>query len=174
MRIISCRSTHLTWIQKKKTFTDKWHVHIKNVSNKLQIDTTYSEGRTHMMRIKVRMWQTDASETESLPTTTTTTTISNSSTKTKRSPGPQLIPPLPVITKAVYGRRAWTDGRTDGRRHPPASRPWFYPVVEQHDVTYHRVKPLTWHRRQTHNAKKPKTETCKKWEECQRGRNKIK
>lgn len=28
----------------------------------------------------------------------------------------------------------------------PASRPWFYPVVEQHDVTYHRVKPLAGHR----------------------------
>lgn len=27
----------------------------------------------------------------------------------------------------------------------PASRPWFYPVVEQHDVTYHRVKPLAGH-----------------------------
>lgn len=27
----------------------------------------------------------------------------------------------------------------------PASCPWFYPVVEQHDVTYHRVKPLAGH-----------------------------
>lgn len=45
------------------------------------------------------------------------------------------------------------NGRTVGRRHLPTSRPWFYPVVEQHDVTYHRVKPLTWHRRQRHNAK---------------------
>lgn len=27
----------------------------------------------------------------------------------------------------------------------PAARPWFYPVVEQHDVTYHRVKPLAGH-----------------------------
>lgn len=26
------------------------------------------------------------------------------------------------------------------------SCPWFYPVVEQHDVTYHRVKPLAGHR----------------------------
>lgn len=28
----------------------------------------------------------------------------------------------------------------------PVSCPWFYPVVEQHDVTYHRVKPLAGHR----------------------------
>lgn len=27
-----------------------------------------------------------------------------------------------------------------------ATCPWFYPVVEQHDVTYHRVKPLVGHR----------------------------
>lgn len=41
-------------------------------------------------------------------------------------------------------------GHTTGRRrHLQTSRPWFYPVVEQHDVTYHRVKPLTGHRRQT-------------------------
>lgn len=52
------------------------------------------------------------------------------------------------------------DWRTDGRRHLTTSRPWFYPVVEQHDVTYHRVKPLTWHRRQRHNAKTKQ----KKWE----------
>lgn len=50
----------------------------------------------------------------------------------------------------------WEGGWTDGRRHLPTSRPWFYPVVEQHDVTYHRVKPLTWHRRQRHNAKRNK------------------
>lgn len=42
----------------------------------------------------------------------------------------------------VYGRGGGY-GRTDGRRHLATSRPWFYPVVEQHDVTYHRVKPLT-------------------------------
>lgn len=35
----------------------------------------------------------------------------------------------------------------------PVSCPWFYPVVEQHDVTYHRVKPLAGHREtDTHGA----------------------
>lgn len=35
----------------------------------------------------------------------------------------------------------------------PVSCPWFYPVVEQHDVTYHRVKPLAGHREtDTHRA----------------------
>lgn len=35
----------------------------------------------------------------------------------------------------------------------PVSCPWFYPVVEQHDVTYHRVKPLAGHREtDTHKA----------------------
>lgn len=35
--------------------------------------------------------------------------------------------------------------RSSGAEAAPASRPWFYPVVEQHDVTYHRVKPLAGH-----------------------------
>lgn len=39
------------------------------------------------------------------------------------------------------GRRESSDAEA-----APASRPWFYPVVEQHDVTYHRVKPLAGHR----------------------------
>lgn len=65
----------------------------------------------------------------------------------------QALPrPLPSPS-GFMGGGLWTDARTDGRRHLPTSRPWFYPVVEQHDVTYHRVKPLTWHRRQRHNAK---------------------
>lgn len=82
----------------------------------------------------------------------TTTSCSN---RTKRSQGP--CPSPWVIWEG--GGMNW---RTDGRRHLPTSRPWFYPVVEQHDVTYHRVKPLTWHRRQTHNAKpKQKNATTK-------------
>lgn len=64
------------------------------------------------------------------------------------SPEPRL--PAPLYLCWVKGGG---DGLTHGRRHPPTSRPWFYPVVEQHDVTYHRVKPLTWHQRQRHNAK---------------------
>lgn len=46
-------------------------------------------------------------------------------------------------------RGVWTEGWFGRRRHLQTSGPWFYPVVEQHDVTYHRVKPLTGHRRQT-------------------------
>lgn len=38
----------------------------------------------------------------------------------------------------------------------PVSCPWFYPVVEQHDVTYHRVKPLAGHREtDTHRRAAP-------------------
>lgn len=36
----------------------------------------------------------------------------------------------------------------------PVSCPWFYPVVEQHDVTYHRVKPLAGHR-ERHTGREP-------------------
>lgn len=100
----------------------------------------------------------------------------------RQNEGPSAVPPPaaapePSAPKApctphlgVYGRRVWTDGRTDGRRHPPTSRPWFYPVVEQHDVTYHRVKPLTWHRRQRHNAKPNRK---KKWEHRQQKNDNI-
>lgn len=74
------------------------------------------------------------------------------------APPPPAAAPEPSAPKdpcspSLKGFMGGGYGLTDGRRHPPASRPWFYPVVEQHDVTYHRVKPLTWHRRQTHNAK---------------------
>lgn len=51
-------------------------------------------------------------------------------------------------------------------RHLQTSRPWFYPVVEQHDVTYHRVKPLARHQRQRH------TQTQTMWRR-RRGRNKA-
>lgn len=66
---------------------------------------------------------------------------------------------------------AWKeeDEQTDGRRHLPTSRPWFYPVVEQHDVTYHRVKPLTWHRRQRQCQTKEKTWEHKYKDEYTRG-----
>lgn len=56
---------------------------------------------------------------------------------TPRAPSPQLDPSILGFMKGGGC------GLTYGRRHPPTSRPWFYPVVEQHDVTYHRVKPLT-------------------------------
>lgn len=72
----------------------------------------------------------------------------------------QALPAL--LYFGVYERRGY------GRRHPPTSRPWFYPVVEQHDVTYHRVKPLTWHQRQRHNAKPKRKKT---WDRCQRENN---
>lgn len=36
----------------------------------------------------------------------------------------------------------------------PVPCPWFYPVVEQHDVTYHRVKPLAGHR-ERHTGREP-------------------
>lgn len=43
----------------------------------------------------------------------------------------------------------------------PVSCPWFYPVVEQHDVTYHRVKPLAGHRERhtggSHTRRPPST-----------------
>lgn len=48
--------------------------------------------------------------------------------------------PLSSLRSPAAGRR-----QSSGAEAAPASRPWFYPVVEQHDVTYHRVKPLAGH-----------------------------
>lgn len=57
--------------------------------------------------------------------------------------------PRGVWIEALGTKDDWRWGWFGGRRHLQTSGPWFYPVVEQHDVTYHRVKPLTGHRRQT-------------------------
>lgn len=47
----------------------------------------------------------------------------------------------------------WADEESFDAEGAPVSCPWFYPVVEQHDVTYHRVKPLAGHREtDTHRA----------------------
>ena len=51
---------------------------------------------------------------------------------------------------AVCGR---ADEESFDAEGAPASCPWFSPVVEQHDVTYQRVKPLAGHREtDTHGA----------------------
>lgn len=64
------------------------------------------------------------------------------------SPQPSPPPQFPTPSSAEQEQpltllpRRWQSSDAEAA---PASRPWFYPVVEQHDVTYHRVKPLAGH-----------------------------
>lgn len=73
----------------------------------------------------------------------------------------------------LLGGCGWADEESFDAEGAPVSCPWFYPVVEQHDVTYHRVKPLAGHRERDTGRSHTRSPPSRAWREVTTGERAV-